>query len=148
MAYRGIIITGTDASGKSTIARGLQDQFPDKYALVEAVTTRPSRPDDNTTGNPYEHVTEEEFQKIQKSSLFVKAEYRGYHYAVRNAKVSAAEKGKSANERRVPVLTITPDSAAQKCPLDQPENEQLEAGPPDFLTIFVDAPDDELDRRL
>lgn len=131
MPWRGIIITGTSGAGKSTLSRLLRDRDT-SFEQVKAVTTRAPRADDEPAS--YVHLTDKEFEE-RRGSLIIWAEYRGLRYGISREHLADVEaRGK------VPLLVITPKSLAEYL-------ERLRDGKP-FLTVFVDAPDDDLDTRL
>ena len=128
MEYKGILITGTSGVGKSTVARKLCEKY-NLFQIVQAVTTRKPRDDDHV--GQYKYISEKEFISLDESDkLMIKAEYRGNMYGITNNSLqSVVESGK------IPVMIITPES------LGKIANEG-------FLSIFLDAPDNILDKRL
>lgn len=73
-----IVLVGKSASGKSTLANFLTENF--RYDKVIACTTRPKR-DSEIDGKDYYFLTREEFDKKEENGEFVEtAEYRGWKY--------------------------------------------------------------------
>ena len=69
-----IVIVGKSASGKSTVANALSDDF--KYTKAVTATTRPMR-DGEVDGVDYYFLTNEQFNKKLKNGEFLEwAEYR------------------------------------------------------------------------
>ncbi len=111
-----------------------------RFALVKAITTRPPRADDEEKA--FECVSEAHFHElVQRSELLVDGSYRGHHYGIRRSDLAAVE---LANQ--IPTLIITPQAADRldgiRC--DNRRLTQL----PQFLSVFVDAPDGLLEDRL
>ena len=73
MINRLIALTGKSASGKTTLAKMLTENF--RYDKVITYTTRPMR-DNETNGVDYFFVTEEEFYDMVQNDRFV--EYQEY----------------------------------------------------------------------
>lgn len=137
MDYQGIVLTGTSGAGKTSVARKLME-IGEGFALVQALTTRKKREDDNT--GEYVYVSEEEFAKSNKQGdLLVKSKYRGDNYGIAIKTLQELIKG-----GRVPVLVVTPESVHEF--VETWLNKTSERPP--FLTIFLDAPDNVLDDRL
>lgn len=138
MGYQGIIITGTRCSGKSTVARELCRKS-NTFALVEAITTRGPRPDD--AAGQYKYVTPDEFDNLSKcDALLVEVRYRGNRYGVLR---SAFEEVLSSG--RVPILIGTPQFVSKVVATTRGEAGDDRAA---FWSVFLDASDTELDRRL
>lgn len=129
MEFKGVILTGTSGAGKSTIAKLLEDTNPN-YKIAKAVTTRERRPDDIN----YEYLSQEEFEKIEADSgFFTFTKYRNGMYGVINKEIEDI----IANKQFV-LLIISPESfrSIQDRIMDK------------YLSFFIDAPDEELDKRL
>lgn len=131
MKYTGIILTGTSASGKSTIAEKLCSTN-ENFQLVQAITTRQQRPDDSN----YEHISKEEFgQRRSRNEFMIEAAYRDEFYAISNICIQEI-----LNSGKVPILIITPKSIIN--PL------RINGIVANFLTFFIDAKDTLLVQRL
>lgn len=138
MPFQGVVITGTSGSGKSAIARELCET-DDRFQIVRAVTTRGKRDDDRS--GTYEYISSADFSKHQSCGQFlVTAEYRGQQYAIRHSDFEAVVRA-----RKIPILIITPESFKRLSVLNSnPSNtHHLQ-----FLSFFIDSPDNFLDRRL
>lgn len=61
MEYKGIIITGTNAAGKSTIALKVCEKFKE-FQIVQAVIIRKPREDDHSS--MYQYMSKKEFDKL------------------------------------------------------------------------------------
>lgn len=125
MEYRGIVITGTSGSGKSTVARLLCD-IDKSFEIVKAVTTRSARSDD--LPNTYEYIDEAKFAAL-KDDLIITAKYRQDNYGITRDAISSI-----FNNNRIPILIIAPDSSI---------NEEF-----NFLSFFLDAQNEILEKRL
>lgn len=133
----GIVITGTSGSGKSAIVKELCRLTP-QFSHVMAVTTRDRRADD--TPGTYDYISTKDFSKFHEEGQFLIAtEYRQHQYAIRHSDVEAVKGG-----QKIPVLMITPESAARlnKDALNEFANKGI------YLSFFVDALDEILDERL
>ena len=134
MPYSGLIITGTSGAGKSTLVERLETAGPG-FVHVKAVTTRPPRPDD--PAEAYEHLSREAFARLgHEDKLLVRTRYRGEDYGIRRQAVDDVQAS-----GRHPLLTLTADSAADLVRSTASADGQ-------YLSLFIDAPDEELDRRL
>jgi guanylate kinase len=80
-----IVIVGKSASGKSTVANALSDDF--KYTKAVTATTRPMR-DGEVDGVDYYFLTNEQFNKKLKNGEFLEwAEYRGWRYGTPKSEI-------------------------------------------------------------
>ena len=133
MEYKGIIVTGTSGSGKSTVASKLCEKF-DIFQRVQSATTREKRNDDET--GTYVYLSKEEFSNLEKEGKFITTSpYRGKKYGIK------VEDYKKVTQRgKVPVMVLTPEAANQLDKISQMKNK--------FMIIFLDASDDTLDKRL
>lgn len=128
-----LLVTGTRASGKSTVVRAVVE-MDSRFALVPAVTTRPHR-DDDAPGQ-YEHMSTDDFRAaVAAGELLVQTDYGDASYGIRRtAFENVIAQGK------VPIAVLTPDATARLqdsvAPGERP------------LSVFLDALDAELDRRL
>jgi len=133
MEYKGIIITGTSSSGKSTIARKLCEKF-DIFQRVQAITTRAKRSDDES--DTYVYLTKEEFDNLEKEGKFImKSTYRGDKYGI---EIEVFEK--VTRNGKIPVMVLTPE-AANQLDEDAPLKDK-------FMIIFLDALDKTLDGKI
>jgi len=131
MDYRGIIISGTSGSGKSTIAKMICD-LSDHFEVVKAITTRQKRDDDYN----YEYVTDAEFEKKeQKGDLIITTKYRNKKYAITNEHLTLVFKS-----GKIPILIISPESVERFVSKMKDEF--------NFLSFYIDTIDDELTKRL
>ena len=129
-----LVLAGPRASGKTTVGRALEQTG--RFKVVPAVTTRPARKDDQA--GQYSHISDSEFDALPKGGLLTNVSYAGHRYALTAAAVTAARKGGVT-----PVLVVTPDAAES---LAQRRDEK--SGEFQFVTVFLESSDDELDRRL
>ena len=127
MPFESIIITGTSCAGKSTIAKGLECASIHtgvRFEQVKAVTTREKRAGDSN----YEYVSDKEFDKLlNENKLLVHSIYRRKNYGIKRS-----EYEKVIQNKRIPILVITPASAAELSTKTQ------------YMCIFLDAPDETL----
>ena len=137
MDYDMLVITGTRGAGKSTIGRRLCDKH-DVFQLVEAVTTRPPREDD--VPGEYHYLSTEEFSELKNGQrLFIESEYDGSYYGITHEAIKRVKAS-----CRTPVLIITPESANR---LESDGSSDREDRPK-YFTVFLDASDETLDRRV
>jgi deoxycytidine triphosphate deaminase/guanylate kinase len=137
MSYGGIVLTGTNASGKTTIATRLQQRDP-RLVHVPAITTRSRRPDDGLTS--FSYLSQAAFDaQVAKGDLLVSTTYGGESYGIRSDEV-----GRVRDSASIPILTITPDSA-ERLTRNQLVNKPAHET---WMTVFLDAPDPTLDSRL
>lgn len=136
----GIIITGTQGSGKSTLVSRLCS-IDKRYACVRAVTTRQRRRDDPR--KQYDYVSKKRFLSMaQRNQLLVDTEYGGSKYGVRHRDFDVV-----AKSGKIPILVLAPESAYQLDGIVESQDGGL-LRIPQFISIFVDAPDEVLDARL
>jgi len=132
MPFEGILITGTSCAGKSTITEKLCEIVTangNSFEQIKAVTTRARRACDLN----YEYISEEEFDKLLKSrKLLVDSSYRSKRYGIKKA-----EYDKVIKKNKIPLLVITPASAAK---LLTEEKEK-------YMCIFLDAQNEVLLER-
>lgn len=126
-----LILTGTEASGKTTIADKLVARG--SGFNVVAVTTRSPRADDR---GRYVYVTEKEFARHRaRHELLTDTDYREHHYGIlKNSLEAAVRTGKT------PILSLTPSSFKAF--------QEEHASDHRVISIFVDAEDSVLDERL
>lgn len=126
-----LVLTGTEAAGKTTIADALAQRG--SAAVVRAVTTRARREGDN---GRYRYVSAEQFARHRLAKdLVVDTEYRGHQYGILVSDLTDARA-----TGKTPVLTLTPSSMVDY---------QRRATADDMvLSFFVDAADETLNERL
>lgn len=130
MPFESIIITGTSCAGKSTIAQKLCNEADICFEQVKAITTRDRRQDDIN----YEYVSDEEFtQLLAGQNLLVNSTYCKKKYGIKKE-----EYNKILRQNKIPLLIITPVSAAELLA----ENQEK------YMSIFLDSQDDILLERL
>jgi len=138
MEYKGIIITGTSGAGKLNIARKLCDQY-EIFQIVQAITTRKPRKDDNV--EEYHYINQEKFENLsKKNALLIKSEYREEYYGITHEAFQQV-----IDNKKIPLLVITPKSTKEFeiTQYQKQYKEQLT-----FFTIFLDASNNILDNRL
>lgn len=130
MPFESIIITGTSCAGKSTIAQKLCNEVDVRFEQVKAITTRDRRQNDLN----YEYVSNEEFdQLLADQNLLVNSTYCGKKYGIKKEEYS-----KVLRQNKIPLLIITPVSAAELLA----ENQEK------YMSVFLDSQDDILLDRL
>jgi len=129
-----IVLSGTSGAGKSSVAQRLSEEY-EEFEITQAITTRGKRKDDKP--GQYQYVTDEEFRELGKrDKLLVRSKYRGKHYGITyEALDRTVDKGKT------PILIIAPESLKE---LRADESKEHRS----FFSVFFDAPDDVLDKRL
>ena len=84
-----IVIVGKSASGKSTIANVLSEDF--KYKKAISATTRPIRAGE-VDGEDYYFITDDKFNEMLKRGEFIEwAEYRGWRYGTPKSELDKGE---------------------------------------------------------
>lgn len=127
-----LILTGTRAAGKTTLARRLLLRDP-RLRLVQAVTTRQPRDDDEA--GTYAYTSGDQFDQLERNDdLVVNTRYAGKRYGITRHALTAVELAGHA-----PLLIITPESTAEVL-------SRAAAGV--TLVVFVDANDAVLNARL
>jgi deoxycytidine triphosphate deaminase len=134
MEYQGIIITGTSGAGKSTVAQKFCEKYR-KFQIVQAVTTRNPRGDD--IPGRYQYITEKQLGELDKEKrLLIKSEYRNEYYGITHEALQQV-----FDNRETPLLILTPKAVSE---LEGKGNREKYP----FFTIFLDTPDDILNKRL
>lgn len=75
--FKFLVLAGVSGSGKSYLAKLLQEQYGEIFYKVQQVTTREKRPSENN--NDYLFLTDEEYDEI-KDNLVGKTEVNGCRY--------------------------------------------------------------------
>lgn len=76
-------------------------------------------------------------------ALLLSSEYRNHLYGIKNSAFKKAQ-----DHGQVPLLTITPESTHRLAGFDDARSSDRQFQLPEFVSIFIDAPDPELDARL
>ena len=126
------MITGQSGAGKGTLIQRLVGLFP-RLQLAISATTRPRRPGE-IEGVHYYFITAEEFDRRLAADEFL--EYHAFPWGQRSGTLRS-ELDRIAHEGGAPLLELELNGATAV-------KEQL----PGAVTIFVDAPLAELERRL
>ncbi|MDQ5820166.1 MAG: guanylate kinase [Actinomycetota bacterium] len=124
-------MTGPSGAGKGTLEKALLDRRPDLELAVSA-TTRERRPNEQD-GREYWFLTREEFQRRVDDGEFLEwVPYVGHRYGTLRSEID-----RIGAAGRVPLLDLEIEGA-------------LNVGDtvPGAVTVFVDAPLPELERRL
>jgi guanylate kinase len=125
------VVTGPSGAGKGTMVQALLERLPELRLAVSA-TTRAQRPNE-TDGVHYRFLTREEFQRRISAGEFLEwVDYVGNRYGTLRAEVDRIQR-----DGQVPLLELELEGALTV-------KDQL----PNAITIFVDAPLAELERRL
>ena len=94
-----IILVGPSAVGKTTVANLLVEKYPDRFAFVRSVTTRPSRFEGDTE---YIYIGQEEYDELVKNDgLLEYATYAEYSYGTPRFEIDRIEK-----EGKTPLLVL------------------------------------------
>lgn len=130
MDFNGIIISGTEGSGKSSAVHELIDNY-NYYKRVIAITTRNKYKRD--LPHEYKYVDKKSFDELdKKNKLYVKDIYRSGCYAIEKKELN-----KIIKENKIPILVLTPKTVFKYPKITKK-----------YMTIFIDAPDNELEKRL
>jgi guanylate kinase len=126
-----VVITGPSGAGKGTLIRLLLERVPGLRLAVSA-TTREQRPGE-IDGVHYWFKSNEEFDRLVAEGAFLEwVPYVGHRYGTLRSELE-----RIAAKGAVPVLELEIEGA-----------ERVETEVPNAVSIFVDAPLVELERRL
>ena len=125
------VVTGPSGAGKGTLEQALLDRRPD-FELAVSATTRARRPREQD-GVHYHYLSEPGFDRaVAGGELLEWVEFAGNRYGTLTSEIARIRaKGK------VPLLDLEIAGALR-----------VRDRVPDAVTIFVDAPLEELERRL
>ncbi|MGH3103984.1 MAG: guanylate kinase [Gaiellaceae bacterium] len=127
------MITGPSGAGKGTLEQALLARMPDRLELAVSATTRPRRPSERD-GFHYWFVSEDEFERRVREGEFL--EYvtyvSGHRYGTLRSEIDRIR-----NRGRAPLLDLEIEGALA-----------VRDDVPGSVTVFVDAPLAELERRL
>jgi guanylate kinase len=125
------VVTGPSGAGKGTLERALLDRRADLELAVSA-TTRDRRPSEQD-GREYWFLGPEEFdRRVEKGDFLEWVPYVGHKYGTLRSEID-----RIAAAGRVPLLDLEIEGALN-----------VRDTVPGAVTVFVDAPLDELERRL
>jgi guanylate kinase len=127
------VITGPSGAGKGTIERALIARMPHEVELAVSATTRPCRAGE-VHGREYYFLSDEEFDRKIADGEFL--EYVVYVSGQRYGTLRS-ELARIASAGRAALLDLEIEGAIA-----------VRDSVPGAVTIFVDAPLDELERRL
>lgn len=126
------VITGPSGAGKGTLERALLARMPGELELAVSATTRPRRPGEQD-GLHYWFKTNAEFTQLVDESAFLEwVTYVGHRYGTLRSEIVRIR-----TAGRAPLLDLEIEGA-------QTVRDEVPAS----ITVFVDAPLDELERRL
>jgi guanylate kinase len=125
------VVTGPSGAGKGTLEKALLDRRADLELAVSA-TTRERRPSEQD-GREYWFLAVEEFDRRVEAGEFLEwVPYVGHKYGTLRSEID-----RIAAAGRVPLLDLEIEGALN-----------VRDSVPGAITVFVDAPLDELERRL
>jgi guanylate kinase len=125
------VVTGPSGAGKGTLEKALLDRRAD-FELAVSATTRDRRPSEQD-GREYWFLSPEEFERRVEAGDFLEwVPYVGRKYGTLRSEID-----RIAAAGRVPLLDLEIEGALN-----------VRDSVPGAVTVFVDAPLDELERRL
>ena len=125
------VVTGPSGAGKGTLEKALLDRRADLELAVSA-TTRERRPSEQD-GREYWFLSPEEFnRRVQAGDFLEWVPYVGHKYGTLRSEID-----RIAAAGRIPLLDLEIEGALN-----------VRDSVPGAVTVFVDAPLDELERRL
>ena len=127
-----IVLTGPSGAGKGTMVQELLARIP-RLRLAVSATTRARRPSE-ADGVHYWFITDEEFDRRLADGDFL--EYHVFPWGQRSGTL-LSELDRIADEGDIPLLELELNGATAV-------KEKLRSA----VTIFIDAPLEELERRL
>ena len=126
------VITGPSGAGKGTLEQQLLTRLPGRVELAVSATTRPRRPSE-VDGVHYWFKTDEAFDRlVAEEGLLEWVEYVGHRYGTLRSEIDRIQR-----DGGVPLLELELDGALT-----------VKNVVPNAVTLFVDAPLEELERRL
>jgi guanylate kinase len=127
------VITGPSGAGKGTLEQELIRRLPDKVELAVSATTRPLRANERH-GEHYWFLTDEEFDRRVEAEEFLEwvPYVSGHRYGTLRSEID-----RILDAGRAPLLDLEIQGALV-----------VRDTVPGAVTIFVDAPLSELERRL
>ena len=127
-----IVLTGPSGAGKGTMVQELLARIP-RLRLAVSATTRARRPGE-VDGVHYWFISDEEFDRRLEEGDFL--EYHVFPWGQRSGTL-LSELDRIAEEGEIPLLELELHGSFA-----------VKEKVPGALTIFIDAPLDELERRL
>jgi guanylate kinase len=125
------VVTGPSGAGKGTLERELLARRGD-FELAVSATTRSQRPSE-VAGVHYHFLSPQDFaRRVEEGGFLEWVEYVGNRYGTLRSEIERIRA-----KEKVPLLDLEIEGAAR-----------VEREVPEAVTIFVDAPLEELERRL
>jgi len=127
-----VVITGPSGAGKGTVIGLLAERIPELGVAVSA-TTRPRRPGEQD-GREYYFLSDDDFtRRVEAGEFLEHVDYVSDHrYGTLRSELERIR-----DEGRVPVFELETEGALH-----------VREAMPGTVTIFIDAPLEELERRL